>query len=179
MKKAVVILFVFLIISLSACQFNGGVNASDAEFLRIHIRANSNEIADQNVKYAVKTAVVDYLTPYLAQARTKQDAMAIVESHLTQIQLIADKVLCQNGFLYQSNAELCNEEFPTRSYDGVVLESGVYDALIVNLGTGTGDNWWCVVYPPLCFVPSGDEGNSNVVFRWRILEIIQNWKRSR
>ena len=179
MKKLVSILLIALIFLLCACNLGNKNNADNQDFLRIHIRANSNQIADQNVKYAVKKAVVNYLTPYLAQATTKQQAMQIVASKLVAIQQVADEVLQQNCFDYNSKAVLCAEEFPTRSYDGVVLNAGVYDALIVNLGSGKGDNWWCVVYPPLCFVPNKNNGESNVVFRWKILEIIQNWKKSR
>ena len=65
------------------------------------------------------------------------------------------------------------EEFPTRVYEGVTLEAGVYDALIVELGTGKGDNWWCVIYPPLCF--SGEATGNNVQYRSRIWEIIRNF----
>jgi len=179
MKKLTALLLILLLFVLCACQFSGQQTASNQEFLRIHIRANSNQNADQSVKYAVKQAVVDYLTPLLAGAETKQQAMQTVSSNLQQIQQVANNVLAQNGFDYASQALLCVEQFPTRMYDDVVLEAGVYDALIVNLGSGQGDNWWCVVYPPLCFVPSQSQNDGNVVFRWKILEIIKNWKNSR
>ena len=80
----------------------------------------------------------------------------------------ADKVLRANGYTYGARASIRQEQFPTRVYDGVTLDAGVYDALIVELGTGAGDNWWCVVYPPLCF--SG--GNGNVIYKSKIAEII-------
>ena len=180
MKKIAVVLLVALALVFGISYFCGENTSSNQEFLRIHIRANSNDVADQNVKYAVKKAVVDYLTPQLAEVCTKQQAMQVLEANLVQIQAVANSVLAQNGFYYTSNASLCSEVFPTRSYDGVVLDAGVYDALIVNLGSGEGDNWWCVVYPPLCFVPSQSQtGNTNVEFRWKILEVIKNWKNSR
>ena len=180
MKKIAVVLLVALALVFGISYFCGENTSSNQEFLRIHIRANSNDVADQNVKYAVKKAVVDYLTPQLAEVCTKQQAMQVVEANLVQIQAVANSVLAQNGFYYTSNASLWSEVFPTRSYDGVVLDAGVYDALIVNLGSGEGDNWWCVVYPPLCFVPSQSQtGNTNVEFRWKILEVIKNWKNSR
>ena len=180
MKKLTVILLVLVAFTLCACNFGGEKAGLNQEFLRIHIRADSNENADQNVKYAVKKAVVDYLTPQLASVTNKAEAMQVVASNLNQIQQIANRVLAQQGFDYTSSASLCNEVFPARSYEGVVLDAGVYDALIINLGSGKGDNWWCVVYPPLCFVPSQtDTDNPNVVFRFKILEIIKSWKNSR
>ena len=179
MKKFAVLLIIPVLLSLCACGTNAATNGANQEFLRIHIRANSNLNSDQSVKYAVKNAVVEYLTPHLAEAKNKDDAMAIVKANLYQVEQVANRVLSQNGLEYQSSARLCNEEFPARSYDGVVLTAGVYDALIVNLGTGEGDNWWCVVYPPLCFVPSQSENSGNIVFRWKILEVIKNWKTNR
>ena len=80
-----------------------------------------------------------------------------------------------NGFNYGCKAYIDAENFPTRSYDDVVLEAGVYDALILNLGSGKGDNWWCVVYPPLCFIGGNDNGQNNIVYRSKLLEIIEDF----
>lgn len=178
MKKLFVLLVVFVLsFTFYGCSL-ASQGLSNQDFLRIHIRANSNLEVDQNVKYAVKTAIVNYLTPFLAGAQTKQQALAIVKSQLDNINKVADNVLISNGFTYTCSATVCQEVFPTRYYDGVVLASGLYDALIINLGSGKGDNWWCVVYPPLCFVPSQND-TDGVVFKWKILEIINNWKNNR
>lgn len=149
---------------------------TNADFLRIHIRADSNNSSDQSVKYVVKTAVVDYLTPYLAEATSKQKAMSIVKSHLDGIKKVCDKTLSDNGFNYTSNARLCTEEFPDRSYNGVTLEAGVYDALIIELGSGSGNNWWCVVYPPLCFVGGESNGTNQIIYKSKLAEIIRQWQ---
>ncbi|MCM1043808.1 MAG: stage II sporulation protein R, partial [Corallococcus sp.] len=93
-----------------------GANSSDnGEFLRIHIRADSNDDADQNVKYAVKRAVVDYLTPYLADATSKEKAIEIIKQNIGGICAVADGVLRDNGFSYKCSAVICDEYFPTRS----------------------------------------------------------------
>lgn len=149
---------------------------TNADFLRIHIRADSNSQDDQNVKYVVKSAVVDYLTPYLAQATSKEKAMTIVKSHLNGIEQVCNKTLSQNGFNYTSKAKLAVEEFPDRSYNGVTLEAGVYDALIIELGSGSGNNWWCVVYPPLCFVGGESNGTNQIVYKSKLIEIIRQWQ---
>jgi len=88
-----------------------------------------------------------------------------------RLEAIADGILSNNGFSYKCEIVVRNEKFPTRVYDGVTLKSGYYDALIVNLGKAEGDNWWCVVYPPLCF------GNAKPVYRSKIAEIIAKFKR--
>lgn len=134
-----------------------------AEYLRIHIRANSNSQADQTVKYAVKEQVVALLTPQLEGVTDKATALEIVQERIPQIEQCANEVLERNGFGYGARAKICAENFPTRTYETLTLESGVYDALILELGSGTGDNWWCVVFPPLCFAASGD--GETVVYR--------------
>ncbi len=157
----------------------GYCNASQTEltadsFLRIHIRANSNSADDQAIKYKVKDVVVEYLTPFLAEADTKPKAIEIISNHLDEISQVAGLVLTQNGYNYGAKAILRNEYFPTRCYDDVVLESGEYDSLILELGSASGNNWWCVAYPPLCFV--GSEDNSGqIVYRSKLKEIINSF----
>lgn len=148
---------------------------SNTDFLRIHIRADSNSTEDQSVKYVVKQAVVEYLAPYLAEATTKEQAMSVVQNQLANLKNVCDKTLKSQGKTYVSTVKLCTENFPDRAYNGVTLPAGVYDALIIELGSGEGDNWWCVVYPPLCFVGDSD-GSGNIVYKSKLLEIIRKWQ---
>ena len=168
--KIICVLALIAVCAVGLCIW-GGTSDPSEQYLRIHIRANSNEACDQDVKYAVKQAVVDTLTPYLAGVQTKEQAMSIVESRLRDIERAADRVLAQHGMGYVSHAALCRERFPDRDYQDLTLQAGVYDALIVSLGSGTGDNWWCVVFPPLCF---GTQEPEQVRYRsW----IAQMWKK--
>lgn len=142
------------------------------EYLRIHVRANSNRDEDQAVKYKVKDEVVKFITPYAAECVDKETAISVISKILWEIEEVCDRVLAENGFSYKSKASIREEEFPTRVYGDLTLESGLYDALIIELGSGTGDNWWCVIYPPLCFT----SGNGNVQYRSVILDIINKFK---
>ncbi len=170
MKKiAFVLLLVMAIISVILLQPKKE-NIS-LEFLRIHIRANSNLESDQYVKYKVKDEIVKLITPYLAECDSKVSAQSVVSSKLSDITDKANEVLTKYGYEYKSNAKVTNEYFPTRSYDGTVLNSGYYDALIVELGQAKGDNWWCVIYPPLCFVDT----TSNITYKSKLVEIVNNF----
>ena len=173
MNKSCIIFFAFIILISSICfSFADNDKGYDAvEYLRIHIRANSNTESDQAVKYKIKNAVVEYLTPKLAGITDKQSAMETIKSNLKGISFICEKELKLSGFNYGASVSLEKERFPTRSYDDLTLPSGEYDALIINLGEGVGDNWWCVVYPPLCFTESED-----VVYKSKILELIRRFK---
>jgi len=177
MKKSCIIFLLSIIISLTAIGFVGGLTSQTTcatEYIRIHIRANSNAKQDQDVKYLVKDEVVDFLTPVVAECPTREDAQTALKNHLTGVERTARRVLQREGFSYGASACVKVERFPTRAYGEYVLEEGEYLALILELGGGTGDNWWCVVYPPLCFV-----GNSRaqIIYRSKIAEIIQNWRK--
>ena len=170
MKKACISFLIIGIIVLSGIGLLSFKEQPHKEYLRIHIRANSNLAEDQQVKYIVKDKIVEYLTPFISDCNTKQKAETLLEDNLKGIEQVALAVLRQNGFNYSVKASVKREEFPTRVYDGVCLESGFYDALIVELGSGKGDNWWCVVYPPLCFT-----GGASLVYRSKILDIINDF----
>ena len=117
-----------------------------------------------------------FLTPVVAEAETREAAIRLMNENLSGIERCADGVLRAHGFTYGAKAQVREEEFPTRVYGEYTLEAGVYQALILALGTGEGDNWWCVVYPPLCF--AGQPGE-NVVYKSKIKEIIDEWKKNR
>lgn len=166
MKKICVILFLLILIIVGALVLPQEKNY---DYLRLHIRANSNMAIDQNVKYKVKECVVEFLTPLFANVKSKDEAIKIVETNKQNIKFVCDKTLKENGFLYASKVKVNNEYFPTRTYENVTLESGFYDAVIIELGDAVGDNWWCVMYPPLCFV-NNFENNTQIKYKSRILE---------
>lgn len=172
-KVLIVLIIIVIAISASALLENQK-NKERPDFVRIHIRANSNSDFDQNLKHKVKDEVITYLTPLLAQAETKDQALLMICNNLDNIQKITDNVLEKNKVEYLSGTSIVKEEFPSRSYGDFVLEKGVYDAVIINLGEGKGDNWWCVAFPPLCFVP---ENGPNVRYKSKILEIINKAKK--
>ncbi|MDE7075997.1 MAG: stage II sporulation protein R, partial [Clostridia bacterium] len=153
MKKFLVVLGVVAV--LAATVFFVGMSKPQEEvytdYLRIHVRANSNSEEDQRVKYEVKDEAVKFITPYVKECVTKEAAMEVMGGLLPQIEKVCEKALEERGYHYGARASVRQEKFPTRVYGELTLEEGVYDALIIELGEGVGDNWWCVIYPPLCF----------------------------
>ena len=143
------------------------------EYLRIHIRANSNLAEDQRVKYMVKDAIVEALIPILSQVDTIDEAKTTMKQNFNYIENIANNVLKAEKFEYKSSAYLSNEFFPARTYENLTLESGYYDALILNLGEGSGDNWWCVVYPAFCFLETKNSSNYGYISKiWEIINSV-------
>lgn len=161
-----------IIIVFICCPFSANAQ-EEVQYLRIHIRANSNSLQDQNVKYKVKDEVVETLIPYLSQVESFEEAKEFIEGNFDLIEGVADKVLKREGFEYTSSAKITKEYFPTRTYDDFTLVEGDYDALILNLGSGEGDNWWCVVFPAFCFTSSTKSGQYEYISAiWEIIKSV-------
>jgi stage II sporulation protein R len=182
MRKSFICFLLFLCLCAVAIFVGISQNSADSspqtysasDYLRIHVRANSNAEEDQNVKYAVKDEVVNFLTPYVAECYTKEEALQKISGILPQIERVCNDKLSSCGYSYSARAKICTEQFPTRVYGDLTLNAGVYDALIIELGEGVGDNWWCVIYPPLCFTSA----SSSVQYRSLILDIIDKFTKS-
>ena len=159
-----------LALSLTACGSLSLDGDIADKVVRIHIRANSNNHLDQQVKLAVRDEITAYLTEVLDGCRTKSQSLSTIKNNLDELTKIADNTLYHHGFDYKSAVSVKKELFPDKTYDGLNFPEGVYDALIIELGTGDGDNWWCVAFPPLCFVPEGD--GEKVEYKSWVKEII-------
>ena len=170
-KKIVLFVFMVVILLYGFVMLQPEEQNSE-DFVRIHIRANSNSVEDQNVKLLVRDYVVTYLSERLENSQNKAMSMQILREEIKNLEKITTGVLRANNFYYSVNIDLRTEEFPMRCYDNLVLDAGVYDALIIELGSAEGDNWWCVVYPPYCF--SSCEDADIVRYRSRILELLKS-----
>ncbi|MGN1200734.1 MAG: stage II sporulation protein R [Candidatus Caccovivens sp.] len=147
-----VLSFVGLIAVVCAFVFCGVPKSQDEEYIRLHITANSNSIADQNIKYTVKDAVVKFLNEKLTSVESKSIAKQTILSNLNEIERVVFDVLSQNDAGYLAKVFLSQEEYPTRSYANGVLEGGTYESLKIDLGKAEGDNWWCCVFPAVCIL---------------------------
>jgi len=173
-----------VLLSLLFCTFVVGcfcfnntqtsTSINDADYLRLHIRANSNSSEDQNVKYLVKSEVLNFINADCEKFTSKQNIENYFAQNKNKIESYVNLVLKQNNFNYTSNIKLNNEYFPTRTYNNVTLEGGFYDAIIIELGSAEGNNWWCVAYPPLCFMyESSNFGN--ITYKSKLYEIISKF----
>lgn len=171
-KRLVILLFLIFILPI----FTGCTLKCEAEsYLRIHIRANSNLSVDQNVKYVIKDKVVNFLTPKIAECKNLEDVKNCVLTQKSNLENLCDQTLKNKNLNYCSNLKIANEFFPTRAYGEYVLEADFYDAIIIELGEAKGDNWWCVVYPPLCFLNAKEINCSNLKYKSKIYELIQKF----
>ncbi|MBE5961035.1 MAG: stage II sporulation protein R [Lachnospiraceae bacterium] len=122
------------------------------EIIRFHVIGNSNSEKDQTVKLKVKEAVIEQMKPYLSNVTSKEEAKELILTHLSEIETTASKILVENGFDYGATAMVGYSTFPIKQYGDIVLPAGEYEALRIELGTASGKNWWCIMFPQLCFV---------------------------
>lgn len=123
----------------------------EQELVRLHVVAASDSQEDQTVKLLVRDAVLEYLDSAMAEITRASDAKTYIQEHLDQISQVANRALEQLGAGKTAVVTFLKEEFSSREYDTFSLPSGIYDSLRIVIGEGEGHNWWCVVFPKLCY----------------------------
>ena len=131
-------------------------DALSRKMIRLHVIANSDSAEDQALKLEVRDRVLDFTTTVLQRSADMEDAQLRLREELTRIESIAQQEISAQGYDYQVTAQLASTEFPLKEYDGFSLPAGEYMALRLVIGEGEGQNWWCVVYPPLCTAAATD-----------------------
>lgn len=129
--------------------------------IRFHVIANSDNEADQNLKLKIKNKVIEYLYDKLNNSQSLEESREIIQSNMSAVKNIASGIVKENNYNYDVNVELGRENFPEKSYGNIVLPQGNYEAFRIIIGSGEGRNWWCVMFPPLCFV---DESKAEVKY---------------
>lgn len=147
------VLLMIIGIAVGAVQYSQSVTESISDqVIRFHVVANSDTTDDQLLKQKVRDYVIEFIEPLLSECRSIQDTKYILEGSLPVIQEIAEEVVEDWGRDYPVYVALDRANFPTKAYGDVVLPAGEYEACRIVIGEGKGENWWCVMYPPLCYL---------------------------
>lgn len=120
--------------------------------IRFHVIANSDSDIDQALKLKVKDVVVEAMRPKLAKAQSKEEAEQILEKNKENVEQLADEIMQEEGYSYKSHAELGITTFPIKQYGDLTFPAGEYKAFRILIGNAKGKNWWCVMFPTLCYV---------------------------
>ncbi len=200
--KMIITLSFLLFIYTSICAFSYAeyisTDISNSVF-RLHVLANSDSKEDQDLKYKVRDNLLNYMNSICNNCSNKEEAINLVEKNKNNFKQIALDTIHNEGYNYEVNINIGNFEFPTKTYGDISLPSGFYDALRVEIGKAQGQNWWCVMFPPLCFVDvsSGivpeeskellnenltdeefsivsDTSDKNIKFKFKLLEFFNN-----
>lgn len=188
------IALIFAVLAVFLCGFgvNHEAKALSAKLVRLHVVANSDSDADQEVKLRVRDAVLEELEPLLSGVSDAERAREIIGENTGKINSAAEKTLASQGFSYNVETTLCRESFPTTEYGTFSLPAGEYLSLRVKIGSAQGHNWWCVVFPPICGSGELDDATAaaiglseddlklitadsgGYVIRFKLMEIIAN-----
>ena len=145
------LLFVYVLIAASSYTKAVCTDIANNVF-RLHVIANSDSEEDQNLKYIVRDSILSYVNGILEYINNKEDVVLTINNHIDEIKNIAQQAVYNEGFTYDVEIEVGNFKFPTKTYGNISFPPGLYDALRVKIGNASGKNWWCVMFPPLCFV---------------------------
>ena len=153
-KRFFIVLILFSIfVFISAISYVNAVSEDLSESVfRLHVIANSDSKDDQDLKYKVRDSILEYINELAVDCSSKDEVIALATEKQEALHDIAKKVIEENGYDYDVNISIGNFEFPTKTYGDISFPAGNYDALRVEIGEAGGQNWWCVMFPPLCFV---------------------------
>jgi len=200
-KYVLVILLLLLFIFVSADAYVNAISTDISNTVfRLHVLANSDSEADQRLKYIVRDNVLKYVNSIASDTTNKEEMRKLIEENKSSIIEVAKNTVIENGFDYDVNLNIDNFYFPTKTYGDISLPAGLYDGVCIEIGEAKGKNWWCVMFPPLCFVDvsSGivpDESkeelertlsseeyslissdSNEMKFKFKIVELFQNMK---
>ena len=200
-KFLILIILLFIYTIICAVSYVNAVSSNiESSVFRLHVIANSDSKEDQDLKYIVRDNILTYINEISKNASTKEEVIEIARNNIDTIKQIAQETVYENGYNYSVNIKIGNFAFPTKQYGDMSLPAGFYDALRVEIGSASGQNWWCVMFPPLCFVDvssgvvpeeskevlqenlsyeeynllSENQNNSDMNFKFKIVELFQN-----
>ncbi|NLJ77845.1 MAG: stage II sporulation protein R [Tissierellia bacterium] len=167
--KKLLLVLVLLIISIAyiiqphIIDRNRYIDTYKDNIIRFHVRANSDREEDQILKLKIRDRVLDETSTRFMKGKSIEDARRIMKSNLDDMESIAQEVIAQEGMDLPVQVSLGPRNFPTRRYGDITLPSGEYETLQIDIGEGKGKNWWCIMFPPLCFVEMGHGNGENLI----------------
>ena len=166
MKKMIPILFICFLIY-------GYANKEEilipTDAIRFRVIANSNDEIDQEVKMKVKEAIEQEVNKLMLEAKNSEEAKKLINENMEHIQQIVNQYTTDNKISFGVNY------FPEKEYHGVTYPSGEYESLVITLGNGVGNNWWCVMFPPLCLLEAKHENTDDINYKFYVQEIIEKY----
>lgn len=173
MKKTIITLIVisitYMVIGVSAEE----IVEIPSEAIRVRVIANSNSEYDQEMKNEIKTDVQLYMRELLKDAKTTEEARKIITENMKNLNNRLDMFLTQINYNEEFKINFGLNYFPEKEYKGIKYKEGLYESLLITLGEGKGNNWWCVLFPPICLLEA--EENEEIEYKSFVKEIIEKY----
>ena len=173
MKRFILIMLVIIIMI-----FVYSNNKVDAEVIipdgaiRVRVIANSNSLHDQSMKMKVKDYIENNISTLLISVTDIDEARDIINSNISSLNNGIDNIFKDNDYNMDYDVNFGNNYFPDKEYKGVIYKEGEYESLVVTIGKGEGDNWWCVLFPPLCLLEGKDNNSDDVEYKSFVKEML-------
>ena len=164
--EKILVLFCVLVLCLAVCNVLPihGEEKIYESVVRLHVLANSDSEEDQSLKLKVRDAILAYTSPKVIDSASREEAIEILQNELDEIEKIAEQVVKEQGYDYGVEVTLTLEDYPTRNYESMSFPSGQYVSLRVLIGEAKGQNWWCVLFPPLCLSAASENAENEEAF---------------
>ena len=174
MKKIIIILLAVLSIVMVYNNFNKSENVKIPDSaIRFRVLANSDSPRDQKIKEDVRDKMQKELYTLLENSKSIKEARGLINDNMDNFNNILSKEMKDKDYSYTIDYGM--HEFPEKTYKGITYEAGEYESLLVTLGEGKGDNWWCVLFPPLCLMEAEETNTDEVEYKSFIKEIIEKY----
>lgn len=173
MKKVMIVIAIVMVFLVNHVKAEEIVIPKEA--IRIRVIANSNSNKDQYVKGEVRKELQKKMVDLLKDAKTIDEVRTILNKNIKDFDFIVERVLKQNNVNLKFDVNYGLNYFPEKEFKGVTYDEGYYESLVVTLGECKGDNWWCVLFPPLCLMEAEEENTSEVEYKSFIKEVLDNF----
>lgn len=161
-QKIVVYLLVVMVVLVMSWEYQRGAAASvmldstiPDDSIRLRVLSHTDSVQDQWLKNEVRDEVVAHIDEWVKDVASIDEARAKIKQYIPELEKIVEETIEDRGYAYSSSVEFGDIEFPAKLYGQQLYPAGVYEGLLITIGEGQGDNWWCVLFPPLCFVDFG------------------------
>lgn len=174
MKKIIFIVITVIVAFLVYVNVNASVDEiviPDAA-IRVRVIANSNSIHDQNMKMKVKERIEKSISPLLIDVDNVNEARKIISNSIDNLENDVEVLFKDNNYDKDFKINFGKNFFPDKDYKGVHYDEGEYESLVVTIGEGTGDNWWCVLFPPLCLLDASDSETEDVEYQFFVTKML-------
>ena len=171
MKKTIFVILIIIISIFVYINVNAEVIIPN-DAIRVRVVPNSNSVIDQNMKEKVKNYVSNYMTLKLDKVMDVNEARNIINDSIEELNQDIEKMFQDNGYDMDFTINFGENHFPDKAYKGVIYNEGDYESLVVYIGEARGDNWWCVLFPPLCLLEADENDTGEVEYKTLVGEVI-------
>lgn len=173
MKKLVLIILTIIVALLVYVNVNADEIVIPSAAIRVRVIANSNTLEDQTMKMKIKKYIEEYLATKLIDINDLRTARNIINNEIDNINKEIKNIFNENNYNKNIKVHFGDNYFPEKEYKGTTYKSGIYESLVITIGKGQGDNWWCVLFPPLCLLETEKSEIEDVEYRFFVKKMLQ------